>query len=154
MHEFRVTKYDPSKRDDVDRYLDKEEWTDFSDVGNSVSLEEYESVERAYIKSAVEFIAGSGITSLKVVGLEDSRRQCQIKEHENISIESLEPVLRALLRGDCWCRLEGEEGFVHIGWDYYMYIGVNRLDGSAIHNTECRGLYVETFVSPYHPENR
>ena len=154
MHEFRITKYDPSKRNDSGHYLDKNEWTEFSDVGKSVTIEDYEKIESAYIKSAVEMIKGGGITSLEVVGLENHFKKCKLKENMNISVLSLEPVLRSLLRGDCWFRLESSHAFIHIGYDYYMYVGVSKVDQTALKDAESRGLYVEKFISPYHPENR
>lgn len=32
--------------------------------------------------------------------------------------------LRRMLREDFWCRLEVEGAFLHVGYDYYMYVGV------------------------------
>lgn len=153
MQEFRVTKYNPAKRNDKGHYVNSDEWTEYSDVGLSVSLEEYEKIERAYINSAIEIIARSGIHSLKVIALQDQKNKCEFNENAEVLTASLEPVLRALLRGDYWCRLETDQGFIHIGWDYYMYIGVTRVNETALCNTKNRGLYIETFVSPYHPES-
>jgi len=153
MYEFRVTKYDPQKRHETGYYTDQEEWTDFGQVGKNVSLEEYLLIEKAYIDSAIEFIASSGSDSLTVVSLENHRNTTNLKEHDLIPLDSLDPVLRSLLRCEFWCRLESELGFIHIGWDYYMYIGVSRVNESVISNTQKRGLFVEEFISPYHPED-
>ena len=51
MQYFRVTKYDPKKRDDNDLYLDQEEWTSPGQVPN----DEYLVVEAKYIDAAKAF---------------------------------------------------------------------------------------------------
>lgn len=140
MYEFRVTKYDPSKRNDKGHYQDKNEWTEYSDIGKSVNFKDYERVESAYIDLAIEMIRGSGINALKVMGLEDTQRKSEVGESEEVLLSNIASVLRSLLRGEYWCKLESEQGFVHIGWDYYMYIGVNKVDKTAIRNVENRDL--------------
>ena len=54
-----------------------------------------------------------------------------------------------MLREELWCRLESVDGFVHIGWDYYMYIGVPHPCPEAELLAEGLGLYPERIVSPY-----
>jgi hypothetical protein len=54
-----------------------------------------------------------------------------------------------MLREELWCRLEGQSGFVHIGWDYYMYIGVPHRCPKAEFLVEELGLHPELFPSPY-----
>jgi len=70
--------------------------------------------------------------------------------------ESAEPldVVRGLLReGGFWCRLEADGGFVHIGWDYYMYVGAIADVTGIVPAVEALGLYIESgWTSPYHPE--
>ena len=150
MNEYRITKYNPEKRNEFGHYTHSQEWTSFSEIGKNVSLEEYLAVECAYIKSAIEFLQYSNVCSLRVSGLEDSSHQSHVQEGEIIPIEHLEPVLRALLREEFWCRLEAVDGFIHVGWDYYMYVGVIKGDELAISKATNRGLFVEDFVSPYH----
>jgi hypothetical protein len=58
-------------------------------------------------------------------------------------------VLRSLLREEYWCRLESETAFVHVGWDYYMYISVLKSCPLAESIAQNRGLFVEQFRSPY-----
>jgi hypothetical protein len=41
------------------------------------------------------------------------------------------------------------EGFIHFGWDYYMYIGVPHPCASAQARPIELGLYVEKSASPY-----
>ena len=56
---IEVTKYNPKYRDANGVYR-REEWTDYSDIGNKFNdkiftLEEYETVETLYIKAARSF---------------------------------------------------------------------------------------------------
>ena len=153
MFEYRVTKYNPEKRNEMGHYTDDEEWTDFSEVGTKVSLEEYLNIESAYINLAIDFMKYSGVSFLKVVGLEDYKNKNKLKENESISVDTLESILRSILRNEFWCRLESKNGFIHFGWDYYMYIGVSKVNELAISHTKERGLFVEEFISPYHPHD-
>lgn len=153
MHEYRITKYNPENRNDQGHYLDLDEWTEFSDVGKSVSLSEYEAVETAYISSAIDLVSNCELSGLRIKSLEDYQNKCSFKENDIVTLESLEAVLRALLRGDFWCMLESEQAFVHIGYDFYMYVGVQSTSEQVVSRTMNRGLYVEEFISPYHPEN-
>lgn len=153
MIEYRITKYDPAKRNEQGRYLDVEEWTEFCDVGKIVTLEEYEQVEAPYIKTAIEFLSSTSITKLNIVDFEDYQNRNVRRENESIGVGELENELRSLLRGDFWCKLESELGYVHVGYDFYMYVGVSSLKPGMIEQAKSRGLFVEEFTSPYHPDD-
>jgi hypothetical protein len=61
-------------------------------------------------------------------------------------------VVRELLRERGFCRLEAERDvYIHVGYDYYLYIG-GEVDCEQTLNVAARaGLFVETdFTSPYH----
>lgn len=153
MHEYRITKYDPNNRNHQGHYLDLEEWTEFSDVGKSVSLQEYMVVEAAYISSALDLVSDCEPAGLRIKSLEDYQNKCCHKENEVVALEEIEAVLRSVLRGDYWCMLESDQAFIHIGYDFYMYIGLSSVSEKVITRTIGRGLYVEKFISPYHPED-
>jgi hypothetical protein len=68
-----------------------------------------------------------------------------------LSLVQVGDVIPQVLREEFWCRLEGVEGFIHIGWDYYMYVGVPIPCPAAQMRAAALGLYVEEFASPYHP---
>ena len=62
----------------------------------------------------------------------------------------LETVVRHLLREALWCRLEDDAGrYIHVGYDYYMYLGVDRNCPESEALAKRRGLFVEEFRSPY-----
>ena len=152
MFEFRVSKYDPRHRNEAGDYL-LDEWTEFSEVGETVSMEVYEQVEDAYIQSAGDFALTWSSKRILIHGLECSRGTTSLSEGQLITMGDLPWVLRSILRSECWCRLEVADGFIHIGWDYYMYLGVSVVEPAIINATEKRGLFVEECRSPYHTES-
>ena len=154
MIEYRVTKYDPALRDANGAYL-ADEWILFKQIGSTfggvvLTEAEYLSVERAYINSATAFLREGGIDSLTVEGIENHKKLAlEFGEGSVLSLERIGDVIRLMLREELWCRLESQDGFVHIGWDYYMYIGVPHPCPKAELLAAGLGLYPERFSSPY-----
>ena len=66
-----------------------------------------------------------------------------------LSLSDAASVIRRVLRERFWCRLEADDGFVHLGYDYYMYVGVRRVCPSALNLAEQLGLFVEPMRSSY-----
>ena len=157
MYEYRVTKYDPKFRDARGHYL-QEDWIMFRQIGESFSgvvltAEEYERVETAYVNSAIAFLREAGLLSMSVADLENHRgSQIAFRNGSTLPLDEVADVLRQMLQEKCWCRLEGKEAFVHVGWDYYMYIGVPHRCVIAEQKAAGLGLFVEEFVSPCHKE--
>jgi hypothetical protein len=59
--------------------------------------------------------------------------------------------VRQMLREEGWCRLIDDDRFyIHVGWDYYLYVGTSRLCERSVRLAEARGLFVDPdFPSPY-----
>lgn len=154
VFEFRVTKYDPSRRD-ARGGLIGDDWTSFSDIGKSFSdglltQEGYSQVEDAYVTASASFIRESGVPTLSIVGFENhAAANLPFGESTALGASDFGTVVRSLLREEYWCRLESIGGFIHVGWDFYMYIGVQRPCPLAVAETERLGLFVEPFHSPY-----
>ena len=154
MNEYRVTKYNPAFRGLGGAYT-KDEWTSVKDVGRSfpagvLTREEYERVENAYVGSALAFLGEAGLTSLRIEGLENTRGEWLLFHNDSIlPLNQVGDVIRRVLREEFWCRLEGVNGYVHFGWDYYMYIGAPHPCPKAREQKVELGLYVEEFDSPY-----
>jgi hypothetical protein len=154
MIEYRVTKYDPSLRDERSAYT-ADDWTAISDIGRIfggivLTDTEYQRVEQAYITSALAFLREGGLNSLTVKGLENHQGLAlEFGEGSVISLELVGDVIRQVLREEFWCRLECPGGFIHIGWDYYMYIGVPYRCPSAERLAKELSLHPEDFASPY-----
>lgn len=155
MCEYRVTKYDPAHRDPYGAYT-RDEWTSVSDVGRTfvgvvLSEAEYRRVEDAYANVAVAFLREAGIWSLTVAGLENhSAVPLPFADSSPLGLAEVGEVLRRVLREEFWCRLEGAGAFVHVGYDYYMYVGVPNPCPDAAALAVQLGLFVEPFRSPYH----
>ena len=148
MFEYRVTKYNPAFRDSTGAYT-RDEWTAVSDIGRSfdgvvLTREEYQRVEDAYVAAAIDFLRATGVSSVAVVGLENhAGHTLDFDAGSVLGLDQAGEVLRRVLREDFWCRLQGAEGFVRVGWDYYMYVGVSRPCPEARARAERLGLFVE-----------
>jgi len=158
MREFRITKYDPALRNEQGWFI-KDDWTSVSDVGSvfsgmELTLENYTAVERAYTETVRRFLEEAAVDFLQANDL-DNRAMATGAPQEGslIKLESIPAIVGALLREEYWCRLESSDAFVHVGYDYYMYVGVTRPCNNSIRFAHEAGLFVEEFISPYHPEN-
>lgn len=169
MPGFRTTKYDPRLRSADGSYA-QEEWTSVTDVGKSflghtVQLSDYLSTENAYVETVHRFLEQCQVHHLRLRDLEQYDENCDllpdalieeskqwmrtITADQTLGGVALERAIRLTLRELIWCRLEGEAGFyVHFGYDYYMYIGSDRIASTPPELPP--GIYVERFESPYH----
>ncbi|MCY0987151.1 hypothetical protein OV203_08450 [Nannocystis sp. ILAH1] len=154
MPVFRISKYDPSLRDAGGAYT-REEWTSHGDIGKvfdgaELTLAEYLVVEARYLELLDKFLGWGRVKKLKVCGMEVNDRaslqRCRGDAKQGLSegvwLEKAEilEVARLALREVLWCRLEGQEFYVHFGYDFYMYIGGVALMGDPPAVT---GLFVE-----------
>jgi len=159
VFQFRVTKYDPAHRDDRGAHT-RDEWTSFNDIGQTIGgvvlIEaEYQRVEDAHVTAALAFLREAGVPSLAVTGLENKVAvPLPFAEGSSLALAQVGDVLRRVMRGEFWCRLEAAEAFVHIGYDYYMYIGVPVACPDAAALARQIGLFVESFRSPYHEQRQ
>ena len=169
LRQFRITKYDPANRDRQGRYL-VDEWTEAWDIGKDINghtltLDDYLVVEARYVRAAERFFQASGLGHLRVnrVGMHEADddtdhvlyvpafADIRLAEDGKITAGDLPLLLRAMLRGYCWCQLDIDgQFFIHTGWDYYMYVGINADCADQIIETEADGLFVEELPSPYH----
>ena len=158
LHEYRITKYDPRLRDEKGMFK-AEDWTSFKDIGREfggikLTEEEYERIEKAYVRTAVELLNQAGIESLTIRGLENSTGykdpDLKIQEGREVWGQDIEKVIRDVLRETFWCRLEHPSGaFIHFGWDYYIYLGVPTPPSKLRLTVNDREIFVEPFPSPY-----
>lgn len=174
MQQFRITKYDPGRRDANGVFLD-DDWTCASEIGKEISgkildYESYFAVEAAYVDAALKFFDCSGLDHLRITGLEneyDSEtltelRKCQpelhdpvfpaceFQEDQCVGAEQIALRLKMNLRNVGWCALEVDQKFfIHTGWDYYMYVGCAAPCEEVIPDICASGLFVESFSSPY-----
>lgn len=152
VHRWRITKYGPDSERPGPR--DPDEWTFFAQVGTKVSMPEYERVEGNYITALRSFCVEGGIGDLRIWGLEaPALRPAWVVEGGVVGIDRLDEALRALFRETWWCRLEAPNGYVHVGWDMYSYVGAPRDCPKSIAVAAGLGLTVQERASPYCEED-
>jgi hypothetical protein len=153
--EYRITKYDPALRESSGAFIG-DEWTSMGDIGRSfggvvLTHAEYLRVENAYITALVAFLSEAGVQALTVAGLENCGGAPRAFDDGSlVPLEEAAEVIRRVLREEFWCRLEAPEAFVHLGYDYNMYVGVPQTCPEAEQLAKQLGLFVEPFRSPYH----
>lgn len=160
MNSWRITKYNPVKRDADGSYLDLEEWICFSEVGTKVSMEEYQITEEKYLDAISVFITEMGLNRVYVTALEqwsDEVRNQNANEFlskiwigKAVTAQEVRELAKFTLRNAIWCKLGfKEQFFVHFGYDYYMYIGASEGCLKAKEVVKETGLFIEDFKSPY-----
>jgi hypothetical protein len=155
VFEYRVTKYNPRFRDERGAYT-RDEWTSVGDIGRVfdgvlLTPEAYQRTEDAYVEAALAF-AREARLSLRVTDPSIGNGPSLFGEGMVLGPAEFDRALRAALRETFWCRFESAAGFVHVGYDYYMYIGVQTDCPKAIAFAAANGLFAEPWISPYHPE--
>lgn len=158
MNSVRVTKYNPLNRDKDGLYTLRDEWTSISDVGNSYyskifTMEEYLAIEEKYINAVEVLVQETGITNLKIIGLENhfKEKNLNLSEGKTIPRSLIKDLVRMILREQVWGKLVAKNQFeVHFGYDYYMYfVGESITEDLIDKLKKIEGLYVEDILSPY-----
>lgn len=174
MFEYMIAKYDQSQRNERGVYIGPNAWTSYSDVGETfngkvLTIEECLRVESAYIGAATKLFEESGLPYLRLTRInelewqkEDLRSEgrplydtafeaIEFTEDAMIYPKDIPTVLQMVFRGFAEASLEWRDKFyVHIGWDFYMYVGINKSAGVNIDSAHLRGLYIESnYPSPY-----
>lgn len=150
MFECRITKYAPQFRKPTGEYT-RHEWTAYSDVGRvyngvKLTLDEYLRVEEAHLDAAEAFLREAQVPSLTVRGLENAlQQQMPLHDGDQLAVHQIREPLRNVLREEFWCRFEGDNSYIHIGWDYCVPQSCPHARGLA----EKLGLFVEEMPSPH-----
>ncbi|NBI28643.1 hypothetical protein [Chengkuizengella marina] len=152
MYWWRVTKYNPLFRDENGFYTKQDEWTSFYDTdGDTLTVEEYLTVENAYVNAILYFMNDMNIKELTINGLEkcDDDVDCDfgLKHLEKIGFtikrdlypidtlellnivtdqmvirnEDISHLCRLILRNHVWCKLKNESNF-HVHFGYDYYM--------------------------------
>lgn len=156
MQQYRVTKYDPKHR--VDGVYTRDEWTSVSDVGRSYdgqmfTMAEYERVEQQHIAFLCALAERDNAFPLTIRAYEQHHgSERSWLEGRTVTRDELPALLRAILREECWCRLESRDFFIHFGYEYYLYVGCSfTQEGIAALAAEY-ALFADPMVSPYHAD--
>ena len=155
LYQFRVTKYDPKYR--INGVYCKDEWTSYSDIGKKYNnkiftITDYLKVEDAYLEVIKTALIKANVCQLKITDLEQFlQHDYCVSDHEMLtSVDDILGVSRDCLRETVWCKLVGDNFFIHFGYDYYMYIGCC-IDKAVMNDiVSQQGLYLELIdTSPY-----
>jgi hypothetical protein len=169
MKQWRISKYNPGLRDNSGAFQG-DDWIMLSDIGNEfnskqLTIEDYMRTEDEYVTIANALLEASGVPYLSVEQLKMPKSDVSAKEvaskyglYEEIHLAEGQQIksqqalhaVRLMLRELFWCKLEFKNRFfIHIGWDYYMYIGT-MLDDSEFTKILINSvLYAEPLESPY-----
>jgi hypothetical protein len=171
MKKYRITKYDPAKRNEKGHYLDSTEWTSISDIGkaeyNSPTYSDYEKIENSYVESINEILKINQILELEISGLESYNTKQDFEEFKKnerlinlevnyeteiktltegtiVKVSSISKFVRLILRETIWMKLLSPKCNLEFGYDYYMYVQCKELSKKTIKTIEGLGLYVES----------
>lgn len=168
---WRITKYNPIFRDERGSYV-KDEWTSISDIGKeycgkTFTIEQYLKTEDKYINAILKLMRSAKIPYLQVKNLckwehkfESEFPELYTDRMLNVynSVKNDDMCKEDELRDLCKLELREKIGFqlwyksrmyVHFGYDYYMYIGIDRKCNDALDWIASSGLFAEQYESPY-----
>lgn len=147
MKKFQVSKYDPAFRAVDGKYL-KDEWTSVSDIGKIFngklfSAEEYLKAEANYVRLMKLILDETESSYLRLVGLnkyddfliksenipyekKSEEIYSALKEGQVLDINDALIVSRLILRENVWCYLVNKYVTFEFGYDYYLYITLEK----------------------------
>lgn len=170
MVNYRITKYNPQKRNKDGHYTDTTEWTSISDIDkkdyDDPTFEQYKKVEDAYVEAIKVILNEKDISMLTIEMLElyDSKDDfeklmkttalheiivdynTEIKTLKNgltLNLFQIEKLIRLILRETIWMLLKGPGIKIKFGYDYYMYVTCSELSINSVRLIEKSGLFVE-----------
>jgi hypothetical protein len=159
LFHYRLTKYDPAFRDESGAYTG-DDWTMASQIGETfggarLTLPAYLEVEARHLVVLASFMEESETLSVCAQGVENAHGSFRVSEGAELSpFEAIEAV-RQMLRDEGWCRLVDDDRFyLHVGWDYYLYVGTDTPCARSVALAGESGLFVDReFPSPYLEED-
>jgi hypothetical protein len=101
------------------------------------------------------FLEESGTSVVVAEGVEDHNHSFRVSEGARLSEVDAIDAVRQMLRGEGWCRLlDNDRFYIHVGWDYYLYVGTQQPCERSVALAESKGLFVDRdFPSPYLPQD-
>ena len=158
---WRVTRYDPARRDWRGAYP-YDEWTGCYDMGRAfrdgtLTPGRYLACEDAYVAVVEEAVRESGVAGLRVADIDPlpppPERLPPLdpadapEEGAWVPAGRVGAAVRAVLRGDGWARLEGEGLDVHCNENLYLWLISRRDLPGALSLARGAGLFPERSVS-------
>jgi hypothetical protein len=119
--------------------------------GERLTLSTYLDVEARHLAVLALFLEESGTSRVVAEGVEDRFGTFRVSEGSELSPVAAIETVRQLLREEGWCRLVDRDRFyIHVGYDYYVYVGTEEPCDRSLALAERTGLFVDPdFPSPY-----
>ena len=125
-------------------------WNSFFDIGTLASENEYLYIESLYIDLLLDIAREIDVAFFAIEEFENYD-SLPLKDGQKINLEKLPFVAKSILRDKCWCKLVNDSMEIHFGYDYIMYVVINKANVNIkpILN-EYRGiLVIDEIISPY-----
>ena len=125
-------------------------WNSFFDIGTLVSENEYLYMESLYIDLLLEIAREIDVAFFLIEEFENYD-SLALRNGQNISLEELPLVAKSILRDKCWCKLVNDSMEIHFGYDYIMYVVINKdnVNIKPILNEYAGMLVIDERISPY-----
>ena len=151
LRNYRITKYNPIYR--TSEGYTKDEWTSCSDVGKIYdgkifTQAEYNLVEMYYLNVVKAIFEETEQQNVRIEKLENYKG-LQWVNRQKLNLQEVEQFCRDCLQEKCWGKVEGENFFIHFGYDYYMYIGTTMQQLRVKEIVEANHLFCEDCPSPH-----
>jgi len=171
MQNYRISKFDPKKRDLNGIYIDQNEWSAILEPNpnNTPAYDEYVKVENTYLDTINLILSEININTLTISSLnnyctfenfQESLANDRLKEllvtyneimelHDGLilSLDRIDIVSRLILREVVWMDLISEKVMVVFGYDYNIFIKCPKLSNFLIENIHKNGLYIDNWES-------
>jgi len=155
--ELRITRYDPDLRDRHGAF-GGDDWSSVSDVGGvfggrRLALPDYLKVEAQHLRVVAAFLDEASVEAMTAHDVESYSAHWWPREGEALSALECVDLVREMLRERGFCRLHADSNdvYVHVGYDYYLYLGGKVACHKTLRLATAAGLFVDQdFRSPYH----
>ena len=125
-------------------------WNSFFDIGTLASENEYLYIESLYIDLLLDIAREIDVAFFAIEEFENYD-SLPLKDGQKISLENLPFVAKSILRDKCWCKLVNDSMEIHFGYDYIMYVVINKANVNIkpILNEYSGILVIDERISPY-----
>ena len=125
-------------------------WNSFFDIGTLASENEYLYIESLYIDPLLDIAREIDVAVFAIEEFENYD-SLPLKDGQKISLEKLPFVAKSILRDKCWCKLVNDSMEIHFGYDYIMYVVINKANVNIkpILNEYTGMLVIDERISPY-----
>lgn len=159
IYYYRLTKYDPTFRDERGHYKNLNEWTGIDIVGKKINrkiftLKDYLVVENDYLNVLKNNLIKNSVSRMSISEIEyypkSNKKILGFSRHEIVNTELICDIARLVFRDEMWCKFSNGKIFIHFGDDFYVYFSSrHKIFDNNVGFKKFGRVYVEEFKSPY-----